>query len=47
MIPMLLLIFASVFVGLFTRQVGGRLSLVIVVAALLMTSLYLYAPWLM
>jgi hypothetical protein len=46
-ILMLTFMFLCVAVGLFTRDVSGRLFFAIAAAALVMCSLYLYAPWLM
>jgi hypothetical protein len=47
MMLMLAFIFVCVAIGLFTREVNGRLFVVLAIAALAMSSLYLYAPWLM
>jgi hypothetical protein len=47
MMPMLAFIFFCVAVGLFTRAVNARVFVVLALVGLAMTSLYLYAPWLM
>lgn len=40
-------LFACVFLGLVTTRLGWRAYAAIISLAVLITSLYLYAPWLM